>query len=509
MTSLDRSTRRRIVLSPAAPAALALLLTLVTAGLAVSPAAAAPQAAKAPPAATTDAAASPLVGLWQGALHVQAIELRLLFHVEPGADGGLTGTLDSIDQGAKGIPLSRVSLEDGRATLASAAVGGVFEGELAADGGHITGYWRQGGNELPLELERVAAEPVLERPQQPTGPLPYAEEEVTLPGGAEDVTLAGTLTLPAGDGPHPAVLLISGSGPQNRDEALMGHQPFRVLADHLTRRGIAVLRLDDRGVGASSGDFTTATTADFADDAEAAFGWLRRRPETDAARVGLLGHSEGGLVAPMVAAREPAVAFLVLLAAPGVPGEEILYRQAELIARAAGATDEAVRENRVLQERVFAAATGSADPEQAAAQVRRVVAEALQSMSEEERQAAGLGEDAAAAQAKQVVAPWFRFFLSHDPRPVLRRVGCPVLALWGAKDLQVPPQQSRPELEAALAAGGNQRVTAEVLPGLNHLFQTADSGLPAEYGQIEETMAPAALERISGWILALPAAASN
>lgn len=448
----------------------------------------------APEAAVEDAAVE---GVWQGVLEVQAVELRLLFHVERSADGALSGTVDSPDQGATGIPLSAVTAEEGRVRFASTVIGGEFEGRLTAAGG-LEGVWKQSGVELPLTLDRAEGEPEgPRRPQEPPAEVPYRVEEVGFGSLAEGVRLAGTLTLPEGAGPFPAVLLISGSGPQDRDETLMGHRPFAVLADHLTRQGIAVLRVDDRGVGESTGDFAAATSEDFADDAEAGFRWLRARAETDPAAVGLLGHSEGGIVAPMVAAREPAVAFLVLAAAPGVPGSELIPGQIERLARSTGADEAQVREQVTLQRRIQAVLLDDLPDEERKRRLDELFEASLAILTEEQREQA---ETALDLQRRQLLSPWFRFFLAHDPATTLRRVTVPVLAIWGAKDLQVPPEQNRPPLEAALAAAGNERVTTRVLPGLNHLLQTAETGLPTEYGRIEEAMAPEALELISGWI---------
>jgi len=449
------------------------------------------------PAPGEGEAPAPIEGVWQGVLRVQGGEVRVVFHFERGAGGELTGSINSPDQGFAGIPLS-VAVEGTRVRIEVAAAAGEFEGQLAADGQSLDGVWRQSGLELPLRLERTADAPATpQRPQEPPGLVPYRVEEVAYDSLDPGVRLAGTLTVPAGAGPFPAVLLITGSGPQDRDESLMGHRPFAVLADHLTLNGIAVLRADDRGVGKSTGDFTAATSEDFADDAEAGFRWLRARPEVDRAAVGLLGHSEGAIVAPLVAAREPAVAFLVLLAAPGVPGEQILYRQGELILRAGGAGEEVVQASRSLQEALFTAVRDAADGASARAAARAALFRHAKTLEGPEREQAEAMFD---LQAAEVASPWFRYFLRHDPAPVLAKVRCPVLAAWGAKDLQVPPDQNRPPLEAALAAGGNRNVTARVLPGLNHLFQTAATGHPGEYGQIEETIDPVALELIVVWI---------
>ncbi len=435
-------------------------------------------------------AAEPL-GTWEGTLEAGPQKIRLVLKVRKEADGALKGAVDVPGQGALGLALDPFSWKGGELRFEFKPAGFRFEGKLAEGGKRLEGRFRQAGLEFPLALEKTS-DLALEakRPQMPRPPFPYAVRDASfesVPG----VRLSGTLTVPEGKGPHPAVVLVSGSGPQDRDESLMGHKPFLVLADHLTRKGIAVLRTDDRGFGKSTGDFASATTEDFARDTAAAVAWLRGQEGVDPARVGIAGHSEGGLVGPLVAAVDPKLAFLVLLAGPGVPGEAILLRQAELINRAAGQGDEAVRANRRTQERIFKAIRGAADPDAARREVAGILRESLPPGSEAQ----------ADRQAAATTTPWFRFFLAHDPRPVLSKVACPVLALCGEKDLQVDPKQNLPEIEKALRAGGNARVEVRELPGLNHLFQTARTGSPSEYGEIEETFAPAALEAVSEWIL--------
>ncbi len=438
-----------------------------------------------------------LAGTWQGVLELSTVELRVVLHLAAGEGGVLGGTLDSPDQGAAGIPLSAVTLEEDRVRIVSAAIGGEIDGRLTPDG-RIDGLWKQGGIELPLTLVRSEGPPEPpRRPQEPPAEVPYRVEEVAFESLDPGVRLAGTLTLPAGAGPFPAVVLITGSGAQDRDETLMGHRPFAVVADHLTRRGVAVLRYDDRGVGGSTGDFAAATTEGFAADAEAGFQWLRSRPGIDPAAVGLLGHSEGGIVAARLAASEPAVAFAVLIGTPAVPGAEILAGQIERLTRAAGAGDVEVAAAVALQRRIQDLVLADLPEDERANRLDALLAEGLAGLPAADRRAAG---SALEAQRGQLLAPWFRFFLAHDPATDLARMKTPVLALWGGKDLQVPPEQNRPPLEAALAAAGNRRVTAHTLPGLNHLLQTAETGLPTEYARIEETMAPAALEVISEWI---------
>jgi dipeptidyl aminopeptidase/acylaminoacyl peptidase len=423
--------------------------------------------------------------LWQGTLNAGAAKLRLLLKVTKAADGKLSAKLDSLDQGAKDLPVSSISFTGSTLKFEMAALRAAFEGTARNNGAEFAGQWRQGPGVLPLTFVRAEKAPVLNRPQEPKKPYPYDEEEITYENKAGGAKLAGTLTLPRGKGPFPVVLLITGSGPQDRDESLMGHKPFLVLADHLTRKGIAVLRVDDRGVGGSTGDMRNATTADFAGDALAGVEFLKKHPRVDPKRIGLAGHSEGGVIAPMVAAKSRDVAFIVLMAGTGVTGEQVLYTQSDLIIRAMGAPEEAVGKNRKLQETMFAIVKSETDP--------KVTAEKL---------TAAVGTGAAAqGQAQMASTPWFRYFLTFDPATALREVKCPVLAINGELDLQVSPTQNLPAIEKALKAGGNKDYTVKVLPKLNHLFQTATTGSVTEYGTIEETMSPVALEAISGWIL--------
>ncbi len=452
--------------------------------------------------ATAAPAAKPadIVGTWMGALNVNAIQLRLAFHITA-TETGMAATMDSIDQGAKGIPVTAVTLNGATLTMETKSNGGKFEGKYDATADAIDGTWTQGPASFPLSLKRVKDLSTLEvrRPQNPAKPYPYAEEEVTYENKAAGIKLAGTLTAPRGKGPFPAVLLITGSGPQDRDETLLGHKPFLVLADHLTRKGIVVLRADDRGVAKSGGTYATATSADFATDAEAGLAYLKTRPEVDTRHIGLLGHSEGGVIAPMVAARNSDVAFVVLMAGTGVPGNEIIVAQAMLIAEAAGNPHEVAERIGAEQREVLALVM--AEPDNA------VVEKKLR-----EKLAGKVPEGQLAMQLKAMTSPWYRYFLGYDPAPALSKVRCPVLAINGEKDTQVPPKLNLPAIQKALEAGGNKNFELVEFPGLNHLFQTAKTGAPSEYGQIEETIAPVALEKMSSWILkqtSAPAAAAK
>jgi pimeloyl-ACP methyl ester carboxylesterase len=321
--------------------------------------------------------------------------------------------------------------------------------------------------------------------------------EVTYRNDAAGITLSGTLTAPSGAGPFPAVILISGSGAQDRDETIFQHKPFLILADALTRQGIAVLRVDDRGVGGSTGSVSKSTTEDFAGDVLAGIALLKSRSEIDARKIGLIGHSEGGLIAPLVAARSDDVAFIVLMAGTGLPGEDILLMQGQLIAKVMGADQKGLEKQRNLQTSLFKVMKTQTDSQKVAAELRQAF---KSSLSEADLKKAGDIDKLIDAEVKKVESPWFRFFLTFDPRPTLAKVRCPVLALNGEKDLQVPPKENLAEIEKALKQAGNTHVTTRELPGLNHLFQTCKTGSVAEYGVIEETIAPSALKAIGEWV---------
>jgi pimeloyl-ACP methyl ester carboxylesterase len=444
-------------------------------------------------------AASRVTGSWQGSLKVMGTELRLVFRISQQADGTLTAVMDSPDQGAKDIPTSKVVFSHDSLRIESAMIRGLYSGLYRSDSMMITGEWKQGGMSFPLTMRR--GEVVLRRPQEPVPPLPYLAEEVTVRNEAAGIELAGTLTRPSTGGPFPAAVLITGSGGQDRDESLMGHRPFLVLADHLTRRGLAVLRMDDRGIGKSKGNFATATSVDFAGDALAGVAYLKTLAFINPKQIGLIGHSEGGIIAPMAAGRSRDVAWIVLMAGTGLTGEEILYLQGELIARAGGASAEAIAKQRASQEKMFAVIKSERADSLAAARLHQLIEESIAGMSQEERKALGEVEPFIQAQIRQITSPWFRYFLTYDPLPALRKVKCPVLAINGERDLQVPPRENLQAIERALQAGRTQAYTIKLFPGLNHLFQTATTGAPTEYGKIEETISPAVLEYMAAWIL--------
>lgn len=472
-------------------------------------------------AAAQPAEDSVFVGSWSGELSVEEIGMsfRMAFDIAMDESGTLTATFASPDQGAYDIAVDSVLVEGDSLRMLLLAAAGEFNGSLREDGQALEGTWGQAGLSLPLVLERSESVMSSARPQDPEEPYPYVSEGVTIQSSAENVTLAGTLTLPESQPVAAGVVLISGSGPQNRDSEISNHRPFLVLADYLTRRGIAVLRYDDRGFGESTGSTHNATSEDFAKDANAARAFLSARPELEGAKVGLLGHSEGGIIAPMVATTTTGVDFLVLMAAPGVVGEIILMDQTvgqaeqgyetaldmalqmgpEVASQMEEAFETIIESTRTSQERIYSILKSEADSSRAAEEIRSVIMERFAQMGPP-----GMDIDAQVdAEVQQVNNAWMRHFLAYDPRPALTMVTVPVLAIGGSKDTQVKSSDNLSVIEAALNEAGNTDATVVELEGLNHMFQTAETGYVIEYGTIDETIAPGVLELIGDWILGL------
>ena len=441
-----------------------------------------------------------LEGAWLGTLKVSGIELRIVFNLSAKPDGSFSGTLDSPDQGAAGIAITRIGVEKERVTVEVSTIGGRYEGTLNAERTEMSGRWMQGGASLDLVMKRVKEIPKVVRPQEPKKPYPYLDEEVTYQNAKGGFALAGTLTMPRAGSPFPAVILITGSGQQDRDETVFGHRPFFVLADYLTRRGIAVLRVDDRGVGGSKGDASQATSEDFARDVLAGVEYLKTRKEIDPKRIGLIGHSEGGIIAPIVATQSSDVAFIVLMAGTGVPGDVIVEKQIANLLKTGGADQAAIDAAIRNQRRVYEIVKNETDPNLAKEKIRAIIKESIAALSEQQKQALQPSDATVDAQVQGAASKWFRFFITHDPKTVLRKVKCPVLAINGELDKQVLPRENLPAIEQALREGGNTHFTVQELPGLNHLFQTAKTGNMDEYAKIEETLSPMALETVAKWI---------
>ena len=439
-----------------------------------------------------------ITGQWNGILKVQGIQLRLVFHIEK-TDIGYSATMDSPDQGALGIPVTSTTFENATLTLIIPNAKIEYDGVRGKDN-IIVGTFRQAGQTFPMNLSKEFVEKEkLVRPQEPVKPYPYYEEEVTFANDKAGIDLTGTLTLPKKDGVYPAVILITGSGPQNRDEELLGHKPFLVLADYLTRNGIAVLRFDDRGTASSKGDFATATTMDFSTDVQAAVDYLTERKEINQKKIGLIGHSEGGIVAPIVAAASKDVAFIVLMAGTGIQGDQLLLLQQELIGRVSGMTEEELQGTKDFNKGAFDLVIGSTDTEQLTKDLTTYLKKGFEDNPEEIPES--MREDEfVGLQVQQLVSPWMLYFIKYNPALILQKVKCPVLAINGEKDLQVPPKENLSAIAAALKKGGNKKFTTKELPGLNHLFQECTTGSPDEYSEIEQTISPVALSEILLWI---------
>lgn len=439
-----------------------------------------------------------ITGSWLGKLSVGAVQLRIVFNIEINEEGNYKATMDSPDQGAKDIPMGDVSFINDSLSILAPMLRGDYKGVMVNDTS-LEGTWTQSGMSYDLDLTKQAGVFKLNRPQEPEPPYPYIEQDVSFFSLDGDFELGGTLTLPEGQGPFPAVILVSGSGSQNRNEEIFGHKPFKVLADHLTRNGIAVLRYDDRGVGGSGGNPISATSADFAEDARAAIIFLKYSMEIDKQKIGIIGHSEGGLIALILASEYDDIAFIVSLAGPGTKGNVILQDQTEHISMLSGLPEETIKQSAEVNSEIYRLIEEYEDPETGISKINTFTKDFYLLEGEEEEVI-----DQVIDNIKQTINPasypWLRFFIMSDPAEYFPEINCPVLALNGEKDCQVMAEKNVNAIVNGLTNAGNKNVTGKVFPELNHLFQHAETGLPNEYGEIEETMSSEVLETISEWI---------
>jgi alpha/beta superfamily hydrolase len=443
-----------------------------------------------------------LSGAWLGNLEAAGgVNLRIVYNIKINDRDSLVASMDSPDQGASNIPMGRVIARNDSLIILAPLLMGNYKGSIKGDT-LIEGTWTQRGNKYPMDIRKMRKPITSVRPQEPRPPFPYSSEDVTFPNAKFNISLAGTLTVPAGNGPFPAVIMITGSGAQNRDEAIMGHKPFLVIADWLSRNGVAVLRYDDRGVGKSQGNYGNATSADLATDAESAYLYLKNNSKINPGAIGLIGHSEGGLIAPIVSSGNPGIAFIVSLSGPGVNGEQIVLRQAADIGRLSGLSEEKIKESNETNQKLYAVIKNEKDDFKAEAKVmdtyRKILTDQKLTPDQVEEGVSKLQGSFGAS-----VYPWFRYFLLTEPADFWKKVKCPVLALNGEKDIQVAAEVNLPAIEKALKSSGNINIKTVKLPGLNHLFQHCTTGLPSEYNKIEETFSPDALKIISDWILGL------
>lgn len=444
---------------------------------------------------------SNIEGNWLGVLDTgSGVKLRIVLKITK-TDDDYTAKLDSPDNGLKDLPIDSITKNDKTVSFSAAKFVVSYEGTLNEKNDEIIGTIKQGSASSPLNLKRFVGEITLKRPQDPIKPYPYKEEEVSYRNEKDNVKLAGTLTMPRGEGKFPAVVLITGSGAQDRDSTVLGHRPFLVLADYLTRKGIAVLRVDDRGIGGSDSGSPLATTENYVGDVLAGVEFLKNRKEINSEQIGLIGHSEGGVIAPITAAASTDVAFIVMLAGAGQTGADTILTQMALISKKGGESDENIAQAVDLQKDLFAIIKSEPDDKLAENKINEMLAGRKSKMSEQESRAFAQTEANIKAQMSLLLSPWYRYYLAYDPRPTLEKVKIPVLALNGENDLQISSKENLALISAALKAGKNKDFTVKSFPKLNHLFQTSRTGLPGEYKTIDETIAPQVLEIITDWIL--------
>lgn len=438
------------------------------------------------------ALAQSITGNWFGTLIFGNSKLQIVFHISQ-SDSGYKASMDSPDQGAKNIPVTSTIYEAPQLTMDITGIGAKYTATLLNDT-LLNGTFAQGGANLPLKLSRK--EIVLNRPQEPHPPFPYRSIEVTFPNKEAGITLAGTLTLPAVKGKYPAVVLISGSGPQNRDEEIMGHKPFLVIADYLTRNGISVLRFDDRGVGQSEGNFATATDKDFASDAEAAFYFLKQRKDIIDEKIGIIGHSAGGSCAFMLAAKNKKINYIISLAGMAVRGDSLMLKQVELISKAEGMPDSVWQVQALELRKRYALLRQNKTVKEIK---KDLYLNIIQSLPTKELNNAQTRKQIDAS-IQTMTSPWYLYMMNYNPVEDLKRITCPVLALNGAKDLQVDADMNLSSIRNTLQSSGNNKVTVKKYPSLNHLFQHTQTGKISEYRQIEETISPEVLQDMLQWI---------
>lgn len=429
-----------------------------------------------------------VTGTWEGTLSAGGQNLLIKIMIDT-ADSGYTAALSVSQQNLFNHPADTVTIKENQEiTIDFTSLKAVYQGIITEN--LILGTWKQAGASIELNLEKAseAISDLVRREQDPTPPFPYTAEDIYFTDNEREITFGGTVTVPDGEGPFPACILISGSGQQNRDEEIFNHRPFLVLADALSRAGIAVLRYDDQGTGESGGNPMTATTLDFSRDAAAALDWLSEQTYVKQDAIGVIGHSEGGIIAAMLGAERTDIDWLVLLAAPGVPGKELLAAQSEAIMRASNMSEQQITTNSDTNRIIYDIAVSSLPEADKITAVRRALLKA------------GVPPDQTTAQTQAVLSPWMKYFLALDPAQFFSQITIPVLALNGTKDLQVIYTQNLPAIEQSLQAAGNTKFKTKALPGLNHLFQPAKTGLVQEYGLIETTLDPSAISEITTWI---------
>jgi pimeloyl-ACP methyl ester carboxylesterase len=444
------------------------------------------------------------LGSWQGAINVGK-ELHLGFNIKAESNGTYSATMDSPDQGVTGIPCSGVAIHGDSITIEMAKLKAAYNGVLD-DISNISGSWTQSGTSIMLNLKRIGKPVELIRPQTPKPPFAYISEDTTYQDAYKIITYGATITIPKGKGPFPAVVLITGSGAQNRDEELFGHKPFAVIADYLTRHGYIVLRVDDRGVGKTTGERKMATSVDFADDVIAAVEYLHTRKEVDLKKIGLMGHSEGGMIAPMVARQRKDISFIILMAGPGVKIAQLMEEQNTALFEKAGMSKATTDRYALLYRNIIKQINKSKDSTEARTRINDAVEDWKINTSEEIiTTTTGIKDEKTQRTFVDGFMEiynnsWFKYFLSYDPQPNLQKLTCKVLALNGEKDMQVIAKSNLAGIRSALEKSKSKAFETHELPGLNHLFQHCQLCTVSEYGQLEETISTDALKMVTDWL---------
>jgi len=451
---------------------------------------------------TTSFAQHDITGYWNGRLKMLTTNLNFQLEVKKTNDS-LTAFLSIPVQRIKDYQLSVFHFKNPKVNFEIPGPSGIakFTGKLKADS--ISGTLIQAGIKGTFHLGRTLKQSNVTKEPINTEPLPYLQEEVKFKD--REILLAGTLTRPEEDKKYPAVILLAGSGPQNRDEEVFGFKVFQKIADYLTKKGIVVLRYDKRGTGGSTGNYGQATTEDFTNDAVAAVDFIKKQPFIDVKKIGLLGHSEGGVEAPMAATISNDVAFIILMSGTGVNGGDIILEQQRMNLKIAGAAANVINENNALQGKINDAVRNGNDFQEVRKELTAFEEKDFWNLSPEIR-ASITDKDAfiaskVNAQVKAFNNPWFKYFVKYDPAPALKNVKVPVLLLFGELDAQVSVQQNKPRIEEALQRGGNKNYKSIVFPKANHLYQKAKTGSPNEYADLPKEFVPGFLETISSWIL--------
>ncbi len=457
-----------------------------------------------------------IIGNWKGNLDVQGNEIPIVFHISKNIAAKFIASFDSPNQHAFNMPCSDVIVKEDSVILMMAVLNGKYAGNLSADKKQLTGTWYQNGGSFPLTVNKTSDTATIKeqkRPQTPKPPFPYISEDVEYYNADKSISFGATITHPKSDSNgrdikapvYPAVILITGSGQQDRDETIFGHKSFAVIADYLTKKGFVVLRVDDRGIGKTTGIFAESTTADFEKDVEAGIDFLKTRPEVDKQKIGLIGHSEGGMIAPLVADKRSEIKFIILLAAPGIPIINLMAEQSEAIMSSYGNSPQSVKAMGNLSRQIFQELITDKDSSTRYNKLDSIVNNWAKNLDTSLLAKSGFKDSI--SRAKYIMAqinasqtPWFKYFIAFNPQPYLQKLSCKVLALNGGKDVQVIAKSNLAGIKASLQKSKSPKYDVIEIPGLNHLFQTCIKCNPDEYGELEESFSPKALQIMGDWL---------